>query len=126
VVVERDGREHEAGSGLELRVGADGESRRPIPVYGAEWAWVAAAGPGFAIEGRPLRVFLGWLCRENGWTLRFADAESERLAGTILLHGTIDGLAPEEALAVVLPTTALPHRLDAGLLVVGGAVEGAR
>jgi ferric-dicitrate binding protein FerR (iron transport regulator) len=120
VTVVREGREHPVASGFELRVGATGVSTRPIAVHGSEWAWVASAGPGFPIEGRHLGAFLGWVSRENGWRLRFADAESERLAGTIVLHGTIEGLSAEDALAVVLPTTGLPYRLADGVLTVGG------
>jgi hypothetical protein len=37
----------------------------------------------------------------------------------IVLHGSIDGLTPEEALGAVLPTCGLTFRLEGERLIVG-------
>ena len=110
---------HDAKPGDELMLDDAGVvRRRTVPVFGAEWAWVAALARPFELEGRSLREFLDWICEENGWQLRFADAASERRAATTILHGTIQGLTPEEALAAVLPTSGAEHQLEKGVLSI--------
>ena len=52
-----------------------------------------------------MRDFLDWIAGENGWQLRFADSAVEQKSQTTILHGSIKGLTPEEALAAVLPTS---------------------
>lgn len=110
---------HEAAPGEELTLDGSGTVvRRAVPVFGAEWAWVLAVGRPFDLEGRTLLAFLTWISDENGWQLRFEDAAVERKAEATVLHGSIEGLAPEEALAAVLPSTGMEHVLEAGMLVV--------
>jgi ferric-dicitrate binding protein FerR (iron transport regulator) len=110
---------HEAAPGEELTLDGSGTVvRRAVPVFGAEWAWVLAVGRPFDLEGRTLLAFLTWIADENGWQLRFEDAAVERKAGATVLHGSIEGLTPEEALAAVLPSTGMEHVLEAGMLVV--------
>lgn len=90
----------------------------PAAPHGAVWEWAAALAPAFEIEGRPLAAFLDHLAREQGWTLRYADAALSRTASTIVLHGSVNGLPPREALAVVLATSGLAHRFQDGDLFV--------
>lgn len=120
------GREaHDANPGDELTLDEDGSVvRRTVPVYGAEWAWAAALARPFELEGRSLRAFLDWVCDENGWQLRFADSASERKAATTTLHGSIEGLTPEEALSAVLPTTGVEHQLENGVLRIRWSSNG--
>ncbi len=110
---------HEASPGEELTLDGSGAVvRRVVPVFGEEWAWVRAVGRPFDLEGRTLLAFLTWISEENGWRLRFEDVAVERRAGATVLHGSIEGLTPEEALAAVLPSTGMEHVLEAGVLVV--------
>ena len=106
-----------ASAGQELAVDGRGTTAvRPTPVFGRAWEWVESAVPSFAIEGRSLRSFLSWAAREQGLRLAFLDEGAERLASATLLHGSVAGLSPAEAVAAVLPTTPLAHRVVGGVL----------
>lgn len=118
---------HDAHPGDELTVDDKGSVvRRPVAVFGAEWAWALALVQPFELEGRTLRAFLDWIARENGWRLRFTDAAVEQKAQTTILHGSILGLSPSEALAAVLPTSGVEHTLDDGVLLIQLSAGGAR
>jgi ferric-dicitrate binding protein FerR (iron transport regulator) len=92
----------------QLTVARNGaHAREHIDADSVEWGWAVGAAPPFDIEGKPLSEFLAWAGRELGQQIVFADAASENEAVRATLHGSIAGLAPQEALAAVLPTTAL-------------------
>ncbi len=119
VNVDRDGRRHDAGAGIELTVDSEGTlSRRSVPIYGPDWEWVMSIAPTFELEGRTLYTFLEWVNRETGWSPRFVDPRSEERASSVVLHGSIEGMRPDQALEAVLPTCGLVHRLDDGILVI--------
>ena len=108
---------HEAGAGDELTLEGSGRvARRRLPTFGPEWAWITALPEPFALEGRSLFDFLDWIAAGNGWHLRFADAGAEQKARTTTLHGSIEGLTPEEALDAVLPASGVVHDLQTGVL----------
>jgi ferric-dicitrate binding protein FerR (iron transport regulator) len=107
--------------GWETRVGATGTATRAVPTFGPDWEWVAALAPGFDVDRRPLAAYLEYLCREHGWTLAYADTRLARDASGILVHGSVAGLTPTDALSVVLSTSGLTFRLDGGHLVVSRA-----
>lgn len=108
---------HDAGPGDELTIDGEGRvGRRIVPLHGADWAWAAVLARPFELEGRSVREFVDWIARENGWQVRFADAAVERKAQTTTLHGSIQGLTPQEALSAVLPTSGVEHRLENGIL----------
>jgi hypothetical protein len=114
---------HEAQPGDELTLEGSGSIvRRTVPVFGADWAWAVALAAPFNLEGRSLRDFLVWIAGENGWQLRYADAAVEEKALTTILHGSIQGLTPEEALSAVLPTSGVVYRLENGVLLIQLAV----
>ena len=114
---------HDAQPGDELTLDENGSVvRRTVPVFGADWAWAVALAAPFNLEGRSLRDFLLWIAGENGWQVRYADAAVEEKALTTILHGSIQGLTPEEALSAVLPASGVAHRLDNGMLLVQLAV----
>lgn len=118
---------HDAHPGDELTLDGKGSVvRRPVAVFGAEWAWALALAQPFELEGRTLAAFLHWIARENGWQLRFADAAVEQKSQTTVLHGSILGLSPSEALAAVLPTSGVEHTLDNGVLLVHLSAGGAK
>jgi len=102
-----------------VRIEADWTiERRPFPVDGSYWAWVEAIAPPFALEGASLESFLRWVGREQGWAWRFSDEAAARHGATVVLHGTIDGLTPTEALDAVLPTCGMTHEILDGELLV--------
>ena len=114
---------HDAQPGDELTLDENGSVvRRTVPVFGADWAWAVALAAPFNLEGRSLRDFLLWIAGENGWQVRYADAAVEEKALTTILHGSIQGLTPEEALSAVLPASGVAHRLENGMLLVQLAV----
>lgn len=118
VQLTRGRQSHDARRGDEVTLdGQGGVVRRTVPVHGADWAWVAALAPPFELDGRSLRDFLNWICEENGWQLRLADAASEQLLATTL-HGSIERMTPEEALSAVLTTSGVEHRLHNGVLII--------
>jgi ferric-dicitrate binding protein FerR (iron transport regulator) len=94
--------------GEELLVSTAGTvARSAISPSDPEWQWAANAAPSFDIDGRPVREFLTWVGRELGREIVFATPESEAEAERAVLSGSVNGLAPAEALAAVLPTTSL-------------------
>jgi ferric-dicitrate binding protein FerR (iron transport regulator) len=95
--------------------------RRSIAVTGKQWAWAERAGPPFSVDGKKLGAFLDWVSREGAWTVTFADVTYADAARAIVVHGRPDqlrGLTPAEALAVVLPTCGLRHRMEGNRVVI--------
>lgn len=110
---------HDLGPGDELTLDGEGHiGRRLIAGHAADWAWAAALAPPFDLEGRSVLAFVEWIAGENGWQVRFADPGVERKAQTTTVHGSIRGLTSEDALAAVLLTSGLEHRLDNGVLEI--------
>jgi ferric-dicitrate binding protein FerR (iron transport regulator) len=107
-----------AGPGLDLTLGSAGVVRSTVAPDGPEWDWAESLAPRFTIEGRSLASFLEYISREQGWTLRYAEASLARQVQAIVLHGSVDGLSPTDSLAVVLATSGLRHQFENGELVV--------
>ena len=82
------------------------------------WLWILEAAPPIEIEGRSLASYLEWVARETGWRIRYADRDLERSAETILLHGTIEGLRPDESLGVILEGSGLYHLTEDGAVLI--------
>lgn len=120
VRVDREARAQVAVARAEsVRIEADSTvERRPFPVDGSYWAWVEEIAPPFALEGASLENFLRWVSREQGWGWRFTDDDAARHGATVVLHGSIDGLTPAEALDAVLPTCGMTHEILKSELVV--------
>lgn len=108
-----------SGSGEQLTITSDGRvERSAVPVYGTAWDWTLAAAPAIDIEGLPLAQFLAWAARETGREVIYASPEAEAEAAGIVVHGSITGLTPVEALAAVLATTSVQADTAGGVLVV--------
>ena len=106
-------------AGEALLIGRDHRvARRTIATSGPEWAWVATMPQPFVLEGATVSAFLEWVSREQGWRWEYADSAARRIAERAVLHGTIDGLSPEEAVRAVLPALALTARRDGDRLIV--------
>jgi transmembrane sensor len=115
---------HEVDAGARLELGADGAtlgtgSDREPP----GWDWLLEIAPTLDIEGRSLQAFLAWVARETGWRVRFADEALAAEATRIRLHGTIEGLRPDQAVEVVLPGAGLAHRVEDGELRIERALR---
>jgi ferric-dicitrate binding protein FerR (iron transport regulator) len=109
----------EGSAGERLTIGPGGVQRTNVAVQADDWQWAGAIAPGFEIEGRSLEAFLAWAARETGRTLEFADETARAAAAELTLHGSIDGLDPQQALETVLATTDLgvavgPQRIEVG------------
>jgi ferric-dicitrate binding protein FerR (iron transport regulator) len=92
-------------------------TREPLPAHGGSWSWIASVAPAFAIEGRTLSEFLQWAARETGRDLAYATADIEREASRTVLHGSVEGLGPDESIAAVGATTGL------GVVVSGARID---
>jgi ferric-dicitrate binding protein FerR (iron transport regulator) len=124
--LEREGRSHdaEAGSQIVAARGA-GVTTRPVPIQGSRWEWILDAAPPFTLDGKTLTAFLDWVEREDGRRVRFADPALEARAATTILHGPAAGLRPDLALAAILPTCGLRHRIDGETILIEAAEESA-
>lgn len=121
-----NGGTHEATAGEELRLAAGGAiSRTSVPRTGATWSWVLEVAPSLDIEGATLLAYLEWVGRETGWEIDFASEALEESVATVRLHGSIEGLTPEESLSAVLPGSGLDWTEDAGKLILVELESGA-
>ena len=104
-------------AGTEILFSAAEAESRPFAPHGPEWQWMAEVSPPIDIEGLPLSTYLDRLAREQGWSVQHADSSLARDARGIILHGSVAGLAPEDALDVAIGTSGYV-RLENGRLVV--------
>ena len=111
--------EHTATAGEELLVRLDGSvARGNYGASGGEWDWILSAAPALAIDGLALTDFLDWVAAETGLEVRYEDEVLVDAATAIELHGSIEGLRPDEAIIAVLPGTGLAHEVDDGTLSI--------
>jgi hypothetical protein len=107
-------------AGEQLVIGQDGVVRRGAAQgFGASWDWVAAAAPAIDIDGLTLAAVLNWAGGELGRDIVFTDDGIESEADRIIVHGSIGGLTPMEALEVVLATTRFQAVAVDSRIVVG-------
>jgi ferric-dicitrate binding protein FerR (iron transport regulator) len=109
-----------AGEGLILARGRPPE-RHAIALSGPEWSWVSELAQPFRLEGATAPAFLEWVSREQGWRWEYDTPSLRARVERIVLHGSIEGLTPEEALAAVLPTCGLTSRREGARLIVSAA-----
>lgn len=100
----------DAGTELLATLG-DQFSQRPFATFGRDWLWIEAISPDYEIEGQLLTGFLGWVSREVGRPLEFSDARARQVANSTVLHGSVRGQEPLEALTHVLASTSLTYEL---------------
>ncbi|MGH2652164.1 MAG: hypothetical protein ACRDHK_13260, partial [Actinomycetota bacterium] len=91
-----------------------------------DWDWIQQAAPSFALEGHRLKEYLGWIERETGLRIRYADPSIPAEAAVVVLHGSVEGLRPDETLQAVLPACGLRHRTGGGFVIIERAGSGAR
>jgi ferric-dicitrate binding protein FerR (iron transport regulator) len=108
VTVAGHGEAETAAAGEELTLDRSGEVHRTsVPVSGSAWDWALGLSPAFDVDGQTLGVFLQRLQSETHWRLRFSPRSLEAEVSTIVLHGSLADLEPEEALAAALATSGL-------------------
>jgi len=83
-----------------------------------DWNWVLEIAPPLPLEDQTLGVFLAWVSRETGWQVRFAGMHAGEDRASTVLHGSLEGVRPDEAPAAVLPTCGLTSHLEGNILVV--------
>ena len=99
-------------AGTQLTANADGSVvRKGIESYGEDWSWVAQLAPDYEIEGQPLLNFLQWAARELGRPVKFSDPHAREVAEHTILHGSVKGREPMDALSTVLSTTSLTYEI---------------
>lgn len=107
-----------ARGGTEITLSNSAAVSRPIAAHGPAWEWTARVSPPLDIEGVALSIFLERIAREHGWALHYADPALAQDASGVILHGSVNGLTPNEAVEVAIATSGLRHRLESGELVV--------
>jgi ferric-dicitrate binding protein FerR (iron transport regulator) len=111
VVVEHATNSNTAAAGERLALSKQGVvERSAISASDAQWLWASEIAPPFVIENQPLSTFLAWAARETGRTLVYESTLAQSTAAGVILHGSIEGLAPDVALATVLMTTSLQRK----------------
>lgn len=112
VMLRREAAEIRSAAGEQLSVESDGAIHRALVEAGdPDWQWVEALAPTPSIDGQSLAVLLGWVARETGRRVGYADRETQRRTEQTILHGRIEHLAPLDALRAMLATTDLQYRL---------------
>lgn len=108
VMIEGESGSNVAAAGERLSVSTQGAVQRGrIAPTDEQWRWASEVAPSFVIENASLAAFLDWIARETGRTLVYATPRARSIASGEILHGSIEGLAPDVALAAVLATTSL-------------------
>ena len=118
------GRRVSGSGGTEVMFSEGGAVSRPFAPHGSDWEWTTKISPVVEIEGLALATFLDRLAREQGWTLRYQDSALAKRASQIVLHGSVKGLRPQDALDVAIATSGLHHRLERGELTVWADSDG--
>ncbi len=107
VSVTEGGVEQTAVAGEELTFDGEGFRRASVPAGGGTWGWAVGLSPAFDVDGQTLGAFLARLRAETHWRFRFYPRALETGAGAIVLHGSLAGLEPEEALDAALAASGL-------------------
>ena len=121
----KSGTRERGDAGEQFTIAADGAFQRMQSArYGETWDWIASTTPAIDIEGRPLADFLAWAGRELGREIVFANSGVRQEAAAIVVHGSVAGLTPQQALNAVLATTSVRGSLEEGRIVVdAGGVQ---
>ena len=104
--------------GTEITLSTTGAVTRPFDGHDAEWGWATRIAPPLEMEGVSLAAFLERAARERGWTVVYTDLALAREAKTIVLHGSVGGLAPDDAIGVAVGASGLRHRIERGSVIV--------
>jgi hypothetical protein len=95
-----------AGERLLVRAGRSVE-RQSLAPSAPDWAWIQDVPRPFRLEGATVPQFLDWASRELGARWEYGRPDMQRRVDRVVLHGSLEDLTPDEALAAVLPTCGL-------------------
>ena len=93
-------------------VQGEGASVTNLDTHADYWDWVVELTPTFDMTNKSLLDFLKWAARETGRELQFGSNESRMFAMRTDVHGSADGMTPDEALEAVLATTTVHYRIE--------------
>jgi len=82
------------------------------------WDWIVELTPAFDMTNKSLLDFLKWAARETGRDLQFESDESRMFAMRTDVHGSVEGLTPEEALDAILATTSVRYRITDDKVII--------
>ncbi|MGE0582125.1 MAG: FecR domain-containing protein [Steroidobacteraceae bacterium] len=117
-------RAERVGAGEALHVDAGGAVVRRAFEGDTPWAWVDRLPTPIVIEGQSLASFLRWYAAESGREVTFADDAIRARAAAAILHGSVDGLPPAAALAIVVASVDLRAVVPRqGPIVIGPALH---
>jgi ferric-dicitrate binding protein FerR (iron transport regulator) len=118
-LAKKEGGMEEIPAGIRLAANGRGEvARESVPSSGPDWEWILAIAPPLPLENRTLGEFLAWVSRETGRQIRFSDPARAQERAAVILHGSLEGLRPDEAPAAILPTCGLTSHLEGEVLVI--------
>jgi len=113
-------RAERAVAGEALRIDPEGAVQRAeLAADDARWAWIGNLPAPVVIEGRTLAEFLQWYAVETGRRVAYADDATRARAQAAILHGSVDGLPPAQALAIVASSVDVEATLQGDRLVIG-------
>jgi ferric-dicitrate binding protein FerR (iron transport regulator) len=111
VLIESASGDSVADAGERVTLSSQGVlSREHIAATDREWRWTTDAPAVFVIENASLAAFLDWISQITGRALVYESDHVRSLAQGEILHGSIEGLTPETALAAVLASSPLTRR----------------
>lgn len=127
VALSRDTEDIVIDQGTALAIAPDGsKSAAVISSYDPAWDWTQSVAPVFDMEGRTAADLLDWVSRETGLWVSFDSPEVESAARDAVLHGSLAGISPAEAPALVLPGCGLEAIRGTGTLTIGYLFNGVR
>jgi ferric-dicitrate binding protein FerR (iron transport regulator) len=119
VAVEHGGTRSTSHAGERLILAADRPvERQAIETFAADWRWTTDVASRFDLEGAAVPEFLDWATRELGMAWEYHPPDMGGRVTQIVLHGSIEGLTPDEALGAVLPTCGLRFYQERGRIIV--------
>jgi hypothetical protein len=119
VILDRAGARWTSRAGERLLVRAAGPvEQQALAPFGPDWAWLQDVPQPFRLDGATAPQFLDWAGRELGARWEYGRPNMRRRVERIVLHGSLEDLTPDEALAAVLPTCGLRVVRDRDRLVV--------
>lgn len=114
----------EAGQWLRHRDSGAAPESGAIAPDDRRFEWIGTLPTEFELEGATLAAFLAWFQRETGLAPIYSDGIDARQSAQVQLKGSIDGLAPTEALSYVLETADLAWHREGPKVIIEKRLDG--
>jgi ferric-dicitrate binding protein FerR (iron transport regulator) len=119
VDVQNDSDQYAARMGERLTVVKGGTATiAELDTHDDYWNWITGLTPAYDMTNKSLLDFLKWAARETGRDLQFESDESRMFAMRTDVHGSVEGLTPEEALEAILATTSVRYKIADDKIVI--------